>query len=78
MDGLSFEDALAQLEGAVQKLESPGLKLDEALAVFRSGVELAALCDSKLAGVQQEIQKISENAQGEISLQPLAWPEDGK
>ena len=73
-DELAFEEALSHLESAVEKLESPELKLADALELFRSGVELVNICNGKLAAAEQEIKKISENAQGALVLEP--WPED--
>lgn len=70
-DLFSFEDALGRLESIVQKLEGDELSLDQALDLFRTGVELAGVCGGKLTAVQQEVQKIAEGSKGEITLKPL-------
>ena len=70
---LTFEEALNRLENAVERLESPELKLAEALELFQSGVELANICNGKLAAAEQEIKKISEDAGGGLILEP--WTE---
>ena len=41
MTSLSFEKALTDLEGIVQKLEKGGLSLNDSLALFEKGVKLA-------------------------------------
>ena len=42
---LSFETAFQELEETVRRLEAGGLSLEEALALYERGQELAALCD---------------------------------
>lgn len=63
-----FEDAVEMLEDTVQKLENSDLKLDEAIELFRAGVELAVFCNKKLAAVHGEIQKVVEKNNGEVVL----------
>jgi len=69
-DGLNFEQALEQLDLLVRKMESGELGLDESIAAYRRGAELARFCQGKLAVAEQEIQKLD----GEI-LKTLA-PDD--
>ncbi len=45
---LSFEDAFAQLEEVVRRLEGGDLPLQEALALYERGVALAAHCQGLL------------------------------
>lgn len=45
---LSFEDAFAQLEEVVQRLEGGDLPLQEALALYERGVALADHCQRLL------------------------------
>lgn len=55
---IKFEDALSELEEQVKLLESGELPLEQALDVFRYGVELSKVCTSKLETVKQEVEKI--------------------
>lgn len=55
---IKFEDALSELEAQVQLLESGELPLEQALDVFKYGVELSRVCTSKLETVKQEVEKI--------------------
>lgn len=55
---IKFEDALNELEAQVQLLESGDLPLEQALDVFKYGVELSKVCTSKLETVKQEVEKI--------------------
>ncbi len=70
-DGPTFEEALVRLEEIVEKLEHGELKLDEAIELFRQGVDLSGTCNKKLLAVQQEVEKIIIDSRGEVSLQPL-------
>lgn len=55
---IKFEDALNELEQQVKLLESGELPLEQALDVFKYGVELSKVCTSKLETVKQEVEKI--------------------
>lgn len=58
---IKFEDALSELETQIQLLESGELSLEQALDVFKYGVELSKVCTSKLETVKQEVEKIVIN-----------------
>ncbi len=64
-----FETALAQLEALVAKMESGTLPLDESLAVYEQGVELARICQRRLDHAEQQVKVLQGNL-----LRPL---EDG-
>jgi exodeoxyribonuclease VII small subunit len=55
---LSFEQALHELDGLVRRMEAGELSLDDALAAYRRGAELARHCQGKLAVAEQEIRKL--------------------
>lgn len=56
---LSFEEALAQLEEIVRKLESGNGKLDEAIHAYERGALLKRHCEAKLAEAKAKVDKIS-------------------
>ena len=58
----SFEEALAELEKIVAKMESGKLTLEQSLDAHRRGIELAQLCQSVLARAQQQVKVLEENA----------------
>lgn len=55
---IKFEDALTELEAQVKLLEGGDLPLEQALEVFKYGVELSKVCSSRLETVKQEVEKI--------------------
>jgi exodeoxyribonuclease VII small subunit len=64
---LSFEQALAELEKIVARMESGELSLEDALAAHKRGLELARSCQSRLEAAQQQVKVL----EGEV-LKPLA------
>lgn len=58
----SFEEALAELEKIVARMESGKLTLEQSLEAHRRGVELAQLCQSVLARAQQQVKVLEENS----------------
>lgn len=66
VDTLSFEQALEELDALVRKMESGELSLDDSIAAYRRGAQLAQHCQGKLAAAEQEITKLD----GEV-LRPL-------
>lgn len=55
---MSFEEALKQLEGLVQKMESGDLVLDDALQFFEEGIGLAQFCEQKLTEAEGKIETL--------------------
>ena len=64
---LTFEQALAELEKIVARMESGELSLEQALATHKRGLELARFCQQKLEAAQQQVKVL----EGEV-LKPLA------
>lgn len=62
--GLSFEEALAELEGIVKDLESGKGRLEEAVAAYERGAALRRHCEAKLAEAEAKVQAIVEAAPG--------------
>lgn len=64
VDTLSFEEALAELEGIVRDLETGKGKLEEAVAAYERGAALRRHCETLLAEAEQKVQAIVETAAG--------------
>ena len=62
-----FEQALAELEGLVERLEHGDLPLDEALKAFERGVALTRQCQASLQAAQQKVEiLLKRGARAEI------------
>ena len=59
----SFEDAQAELERIVERLEQGHASLDEALALWERGEELYAYCKSKLDGAQGKVEELARRVE---------------
>jgi exodeoxyribonuclease VII small subunit len=72
---LNFEQALAELEKIVARMETGELSLEDSLATHKRGLELARFCQQKLEAAQQQVKVL----EGEV-LKPLekAAPEDSE
>lgn len=73
LDGVSFEKALAELEGIVQKLESGSVELEESIALYERGAALKAHCEAKLKAAQERIEKIVVSGDGTVKSEPAKF-----
>jgi exodeoxyribonuclease VII small subunit len=63
--GLSFEQALAELETIVRALESGQAPLEQSIAQYERGAALKAHCEAKLSAARLKVEKIVVGAGGE-------------
>lgn len=68
---LSFEDALAQLEDIVRKLEGGQLRLQDAIASYERGATLRRHCESKLNEADARVQAIIQRADGALETKSM-------
>ena len=69
--GLSFEDALAELERIVRGLEGGQQKLEDAIGAYERGAVLRRHCEAKLAEAEARVQAIVERADGSLALKGM-------
>ncbi len=67
---MSFEDALAELEQIVRRLEAGQVKLDEAILCYERGAQLKRHCERKLNEAQQRVERIVVGPDGAIAAEP--------
>ncbi len=71
---LSFEDALARLEGIVSRLESGQAPLEESITLYEEGARLKSLCEDRLKAAQLRVEKIVVGADGQAKgVQPAEF-----
>lgn len=58
----TYEEALAELERLVQRMEDGQMPLDQMLGSYKRGAELLDLCRSRLAAVEEQV-KVLEDGQ---------------
>jgi exodeoxyribonuclease VII small subunit len=67
---MSFEDALAELEQIVRRLEGGQVKLDEAILSYERGAQLKRHCERKLNEAQQRVDRIVIGLDGAVIAEP--------
>ena len=70
-----FEQALAELEKLVERLERGDLPLDEALKTFERGVALTRHCQTSLKAAQQKVEILLKKS-GQAELAPFAGADE--
>jgi exodeoxyribonuclease VII small subunit len=68
---MSFEDALAELEQIVRRLESGQVRLDDAIQSYERGALLKRHCETKLSEARQRVDRIVVAPDGALSAEPV-------
>lgn len=69
---MSFEQALAELESIVERLETGKVGLEESIAIYERGETLKRHCERLLKAAEARIEKITLAADGTpIGTEPL-------
>jgi len=71
--GLSFEQALGELERIVAELESGKAELERSIQVYERGATLKAHCEAKLKEAQLRVDKIILGPGGPTGLEPAEF-----
>jgi exodeoxyribonuclease VII small subunit len=67
---LSFEQAFTALEEIVGKLESGGLALEQAVALYEEGMRLAGLCGRQLDAAELRVSRLTSTEPGQHTETP--------
>lgn len=62
---LSFEQAMAELDDVVSRLESGSAPLEQSIELYTKGTELKAHCEALLKDAQAKIEKITLDDKGQ-------------
>ena len=68
---VSFEQAFTALEATVGKLESGGLTLEQAVALYEEGVRLTKLCGQRLDAAELRVSRLTTTESGQQTETPL-------
>lgn len=61
---MSFEEAMAELETVVSKLESSQVALDDSIKLYERGDELKKHCAEKLKAAEEKVAQITLSPDG--------------
>jgi len=67
---MSFEEALAELEGIVATLEQGSAGLEDAIKLYERGTQLKTHCETKLRVAREKVEKINIGPNGEVRTEP--------
>ena len=73
ISAMNFEEALAELEQIVRRLEGGQVKLDEAILFYERGALLKRHCERKLNEAQQRVDRIVIGGDGTITAEPAKF-----
>ena len=59
-DDLSFEQALANLEEIIQRMESGEAPLDSLITHYQTGVKMLKLCREKIEAAEMNVKEVQE------------------
>jgi exodeoxyribonuclease VII small subunit len=62
----TFESALSELEGIIERLERSDLTLDSALGHFEDGVRLMRFCDARLKSAKGRLLELTRGEDGKL------------
>ncbi|HZS76876.1 MAG TPA: exodeoxyribonuclease VII small subunit [Ktedonobacteraceae bacterium] len=71
MEALSFEEAFARLEAAVEALQDGQMPLERALHYYEEGMKLAQHCNELLQQAQLRVEQLRVNEEGEPETLPF-------
>ena len=72
---LSFEQALANLEEIIQRMESGEAPLDSLITNYQNGIRMLKFCRKKIESAEMKIKKVQEK-NGELieeTFDDLVW-----
>ena len=72
IESLSFEQAMAELETLVKRLEEGRLPLEEAIQAFERGSLLKKQCEQKLQAAKMRVEQITLNIDGSVKTEPFS------
>lgn len=70
---LTFEQALAELEQIVARLESGQAPLEDSIRMYERGAALKAHCEARLEAARLRVEKIVVGAGGATGVEPAEF-----
>ncbi|AGA69844.1 exonuclease VII small subunit [Desulfitobacterium dichloroeliminans LMG P-21439] len=74
---LTFEEGIEHLERIVRELEQKEVPLEQALNLFKQGIELVQNSNNLLDHAEKQMQILLEDPNGELEIRPADFPVEG-
>jgi exodeoxyribonuclease VII small subunit len=71
IESLTYETALLELDGIIERLERGAVALDEAIAAYERGTRLAQHCGALLDRTEQKISQLVVTGSGRQAEKPF-------
>jgi len=78
ISAMTFETALGELDGLIEKLERGSIPLEEAIAAYERGARLAQHCATLLDRTEQRVNQLVVSGDGTVTERPLEAPEPSR
>ena len=65
---MTYEQAVAELEEIIRRLESGEATLDESIALYSRGMELSKFCKDKLDSIVKKIRILGQDGSNESAF----------
>ena len=72
VDKMTFEEALAELDGIVRQLETGDVELEKSIAIYERGAALKAHCEGRLKSAELKVEQIVQGTNGPAT-EPAAF-----
>ena len=73
VDKMSFEEALAELETIVRKLEQGDVELEQSIAIYERGAALKKHCEGRLKAAELKVEQIVQGGDGTPTTEPASF-----
>lgn len=70
-EAIRFEEAMLKLEEIVQKLETGDVPLEDAISLYKKGMELSAFCHGKLQDAEKQLISIIDDEGHQAPFDPV-------
>ncbi|MBC7157447.1 MAG: exodeoxyribonuclease VII small subunit [Rhodobacteraceae bacterium] len=64
---MTFEEAMAELESVVGRLERGEVPLEESITLYERGAALKAHCEARLKAAEERVEQITLGADGQAA-----------
>lgn len=78
VEGLTFDEALAELQRTIAALEAGGQPLEHTLALHERGAALLERCETLLRGAELRMQQLVARPGGAVEAEPLRAAPDAE
>jgi len=70
VEDMSFEQALSELEGVVDRLERGDVPLEDSIKLYERGAELKKRCEAKLSEAEEKVALIKLDGSKPVGTAP--------